>query len=70
MAQSGGGVCGIDVAKDKVDVSIRSLSQRQMFLSTPEGRPVLAMSRIYVKCNNEEKLLPPSHQQPILISLV
>jgi transposase len=38
MAQSGGGVCGIDVAKDKVDVSIRSLSQRQMFLSTPEGR--------------------------------
>ena len=31
-------VAGIDVAKDRVDVCIRSLSQRQAFPSTAEGR--------------------------------
>jgi transposase len=38
MAQSDLVVAGIDVAKDKVDVCIRSLSQRQVFPSTAEGR--------------------------------
>jgi transposase len=38
MAQNGLVVVGIDVAKDKVDACIRSLSQRQTFLSTAEGR--------------------------------
>lgn len=31
-------VAGIDVAKDKVDAYIRSLSQRRTFASTAEGR--------------------------------
>jgi transposase len=34
-------VVGIDVAKDKVDACIRSLSQRQTFPSTAEGRRAL-----------------------------
>lgn len=38
MAQNDLVVAGIDVAKDKVDVCIRSLSQRQTFESTAEGR--------------------------------
>ena len=38
MAQNELVVAGIDVAKDKVDVCIRSLSQRQTFRSTAEGR--------------------------------
>jgi transposase len=38
MAQNDLVVAGIDVAKDKVDVCIRSLSQRQVFPSTAEGR--------------------------------
>jgi transposase len=38
MAQDGIVVVGIDVAKDKVDACIRSLSQRQTFPSGPEGR--------------------------------
>lgn len=38
MAQDGVVVVGIDVAKDKVDACIRSLSQRQTFPSGPEGR--------------------------------
>jgi len=38
MAQNKLVVVGIDVAKDKVDACIRSLSQRQTFPSTPEGR--------------------------------
>ncbi len=38
MAQNGLVVAGIDVAKDKADVSIRALSQRQTFPSTAEGR--------------------------------
>lgn len=38
MAQNDLVVAGIDVAKDKVDVCIRSLSQRQVFPSTTEGR--------------------------------
>ena len=41
MAQNDSVVAGIDVAKDKVDVCIRSLSQRQAFPSTAEGRRVL-----------------------------
>ncbi len=41
MAQDGGVVVGIDVAKDKVDACIRSLSQRQTFPSGPEGRRAL-----------------------------
>ena len=41
MAQSDLVVVGIDVAKDKVDACIRSLSQRQTFPSTPEGRRAL-----------------------------
>jgi transposase len=41
MAQNGLVVVGIDVAKDKVDACIRSLSQRQTFQSTPEGRRTL-----------------------------
>jgi transposase len=38
MAQNDLVVVGIDVAKDKVDACIRSLSQRQTFPSTAEGR--------------------------------
>jgi transposase len=38
MAQNGLVVVGIDVAKDKVDACIRSLSQRRTFPSTAEGR--------------------------------
>jgi transposase len=38
MAQIGSVVVGIDVAKDKVDACIRSLSQRQTFLSDAQGR--------------------------------
>lgn len=41
MAQRDRVVAGIDVAKDKVDECIRSLSQRQMFASTAEGRRAL-----------------------------
>jgi transposase len=41
MAQNDMVVVGIDVAKDKVDACIRSLSQRQTFQSTPEGRRAL-----------------------------
>jgi transposase len=41
MAQNDLVVAGIDVAKDKVDVCIRSLSQRQTFASTQEGRRAL-----------------------------
>ena len=41
MAQNDSVVAGIDVAKDKVDACIRSLSQRQAFASTVEGRRVL-----------------------------
>ncbi len=33
MAQNGLIVAGIDIAKDKADVSIRALSQRQTFAS-------------------------------------
>jgi len=35
-------VAGIDVAKDKVDVCIRSLSLKRTFASTAEGRRELA----------------------------
>jgi transposase len=38
MAQNGGVVVGIDVAKDKVDACIRAVSQQQTFPSTAEGR--------------------------------
>ena len=38
MAQNGLVVAGIDIAKDKADVCIRALSQRQTFPSTAEGR--------------------------------
>jgi transposase len=38
MAQNNLIVAGIDVAKDKVDACIRSLSQRQSFPSTAQGR--------------------------------
>jgi transposase len=38
MAQHGRLVAGIDVAKDKVDVCIRTLSQRRSFESTAAGR--------------------------------
>src|SRR5579872_5929623 len=38
MAQNDLIVVGIDVAKDKADACIRSLSQRQAFLSTAQGR--------------------------------
>lgn len=38
MAQNGLVVAGIDIAKDKADVSIRARSQRQTFASTAEGR--------------------------------
>lgn len=37
MAQDGLVVAGIDVAKDKVDVCVRSLSAKRTFPSTPEG---------------------------------
>jgi transposase len=42
MAQNDLVVAGIDVAKDKVDVCIRSLSLRRTFASTAEGRRELA----------------------------
>jgi transposase len=38
MAQDGLIVAGIDIAKDKADVCIRAVSQRQTFPSTAEGR--------------------------------
>jgi transposase len=38
MAQNDLVVAGIDVAKDKVDVCIRSLSLKRTFASTVEGR--------------------------------
>ena len=38
MAQDGLVVVGIDVAKDKVDASIRALSLRQTCPSTIQGR--------------------------------
>lgn len=41
MAQNDLIVVGLDVAKDKVDACIRSLSQRQIFPSTAEGRRAL-----------------------------
>jgi transposase len=41
MAQDALVVVGIDVAKEKADACIRSLSQRQTFHSTPEGRRAL-----------------------------
>jgi transposase len=41
MAQNDRVVVGIDVAKDKVDACIRSLSQRQTFPSTAEGQRAL-----------------------------
>ena len=41
MAQNDLVVAGIDVAKDKVDACIRSLSQRRTFPSTAEGRRAL-----------------------------
>ena len=42
MAQDDLVVAGIDVAKDKVDVCVRSLSLRRTFASTAEGRRELA----------------------------
>jgi transposase len=42
MAQNDLVVAGIDVAKDKVDVCIRSLSLRRTYASTAEGRRELA----------------------------
>jgi transposase len=42
MAQNDLVVAGIDVAKDKVDVCIRSLSLRRAFANTAEGRRELA----------------------------
>jgi transposase len=42
MAQNNLVVAGIDVAKDKVDVCIRSLSLRRTFASTAQGRRELA----------------------------
>jgi transposase len=42
MAQNDLVVAGIDVAKDKVDVCIRSLSLRRTFASTADGRRELA----------------------------
>jgi len=42
MAQNDLVVAGIDVAKDKVDVCIRSLSLKRTFASTAEGRRELA----------------------------
>jgi transposase len=42
MAQSGLVVAGIDVAKDKVDVCVRSLPLRRTFAGTAEGRRELA----------------------------
>lgn len=42
MAQNDLVVAGIDVAKDKVDVCLRSLSLRRTFASTAEGRRGLA----------------------------
>src|ERR1700694_4272367 len=38
MAQNDLVVAGIDIARDKADVCIRALSQRQTFPSTAEGR--------------------------------
>ena len=46
MAQNEVVVAGIDVAKDKIDVCIRSLSQRQTFPNTDEGhRKLIAWLR-------------------------
>src|SRR5260370_21502774 len=42
MAQNDLVVAGIDVAKDKVDVCIRSLSLKRTFATTAEGRRELA----------------------------
>src|ERR1700694_6298034 len=42
MSQNDRVVAGIDVAKDKVNVCIRSLSLRRTFASTAEGRRELA----------------------------
>ena len=42
MAQNDLVVAGIDVAKDKVDVCIRSLSLKRTFASTAEDRRKLA----------------------------
>ena len=42
MAQKDLVVVGIDVAKDKVDVCIRSLSLKRTFANTAEGRRELA----------------------------
>ena len=42
MAQNDLVVVGIDVAKDKVDVCIRSQSLRRAFASTTQGRRELA----------------------------
>src|ERR1700726_3406657 len=42
MAQNDLVVAGIDIAKDKVDVCIRSLALRRTFASTAEGRRELA----------------------------
>jgi transposase len=42
MAQNGRVVVGVDVAKDKVDACIRSLSQRQTFPNTAPGHRKLA----------------------------
>ena len=42
MAQNSLDVAGIDVAKDKVDVCIRSLSLKRTFASTADGRRELA----------------------------
>ena len=43
MAQNDLVVAGIDVAKDKVDVCMRSLSLRRTFASTAEGRRELTL---------------------------
>src|SRR5436309_16457 len=46
MAQNAVVVAGVDVAKDRVDACIRSLSQRQTFSSTEEGhRKLIAWLR-------------------------
>ena len=46
MAQNEVVVAGIDIAKDKIDVCIRSLSQRQTFANTVEGhRKLIAWLR-------------------------
>lgn len=52
MAQNDLVVAGIDVAKDKVDVCIRSLSLKRTFASTAEGRRELAA---WLRRNKVEK---------------